>query len=69
MIAGITSDAKDTKTSKFTFEQLTIEIHQNSFWISDTKNMKTIENTSASNSETRNTETFKNKIEKIHVYL
>merc|ERR1712131_294206 len=38
-IAGITSDAKDTKTN--------------------TKNMKTIENTSANNSETRNTETFK----------
>merc|ERR1719378_724750 len=49
MIAGITSDAKDTKTNM--------------------KDMKTIENTSVSNSETRNTETFKNKIEKIHVSL
>merc|ERR1711893_440369 len=32
------------------------------------KDMKMIENTSASNSETRNTETFKNKIEKKHFY-
>merc|ERR1711893_20513 len=48
MIAGITSDANDTRTNM--------------------KDMKTIENTSASNSETRNTETFNNKIKKIYFY-